>query len=287
MYRIAIADDEGIVIDALKFIIEKNFSQECIIESTKTGRGFIELVESFRPDIAFVDIQMPGFSGIDAMTEIRKTNSNIIFIVLTAYDKFKYAQESIKLGVFDYINKPINQPIIVNCLQQAMMQIRKEREKRSYELMIREKMEIVIPIVESVMIYSILFQENYEREINNFKQLLGIEQTHGFMMVIECGDSIEGSHVTNALGATVKIQSYYQSIRDIIKEYFYCIIGSMMANMMIIFVPCEALVESIEYEERIQLINKTREMTRRLRKQTDVQFRVSIGSIKTDRKSVV
>ena len=70
MYRIAIADDEGIVIDALKFIIEKNFSEECIIESTKTGRGLLEVTESCRPDIAFVDIQMPGFSGIDAMTEI-------------------------------------------------------------------------------------------------------------------------------------------------------------------------------------------------------------------------
>ena len=223
---------------------------------------------------------MPGFSGIDAMTEIRKTNSNIIFIVLTAYDKFKYAQDSIKLGVFDYINKPINQPVIVACLQQAMQQIRKEREKRSHELMIREKMEIVMPIVESVMIYSIIFQENYENQINNFKHLLGIRQEYGFMMVIECGDTIEGSHVTNALGASVKIQSYYQNLREIIKEYFYCIIGSMMANMMIVFVPCDALVEETEYEERIQLINKTREMIRRLRKQTDVQFRVSIGSIK-------
>ena len=133
MYRIAIADDEGIVIDALKFIIEKNFSEKCIIESTKTGRGLIELTESFRPDIACVDIQMPGFSGIDAMTEIRKTNSNIIFIVLTDYDTFKYSQDSIKVAVFDYINKPINQPVIEACLKQAMQQIRKEREKRSHE----------------------------------------------------------------------------------------------------------------------------------------------------------
>ena len=59
MYKIMIADDESIVIDALKFIIERNFQDECIIESAKTGRKVIELADYFRPDIVFMDIQMP------------------------------------------------------------------------------------------------------------------------------------------------------------------------------------------------------------------------------------
>ena len=67
MYRIMLADDEGIVIDSLKFIIEKNFPGECEIQSAKTGRSVIELAETFRPDIAFMDIRMPGINGIDAM----------------------------------------------------------------------------------------------------------------------------------------------------------------------------------------------------------------------------
>ena len=99
MYRIMLADDEGIAIDSLKFIIEKNFSGQCEIEYAKTGRKVIELAENFRPDIAFMDIQMPGINGIEAMKEIRKANSKILFIVMTAYDKFDYAKESINLGV--------------------------------------------------------------------------------------------------------------------------------------------------------------------------------------------
>ena len=58
MYKIMLADDEGIVIDALSFIIQKNFGDSCMIESAKTGRSVIELAERFRPDIAFMDIQM-------------------------------------------------------------------------------------------------------------------------------------------------------------------------------------------------------------------------------------
>ena len=59
MYKVMLADDEGIVIDSLKFIIEKSFPGQCEIASAKTGRSVIELADSFRPDIAFMDIQMP------------------------------------------------------------------------------------------------------------------------------------------------------------------------------------------------------------------------------------
>ncbi len=78
MYRIMLADDEGIVIDSLRFIIEKEFGQNCLIKSAKTGRSVIELAENFRPEIAIMDIQMPGINGIEAMREIKKTNHNIV-----------------------------------------------------------------------------------------------------------------------------------------------------------------------------------------------------------------
>ena len=47
MYKIMLADDEGIVIDSLKFIIGKEFGDECIVEYAKTGRSVIELAENF------------------------------------------------------------------------------------------------------------------------------------------------------------------------------------------------------------------------------------------------
>ena len=104
MYKIMLADDEGIVIDSLRFILSKEFGDTCVIESAKTGRSVIELAEHFDPDIAIMDIQMPGINGIEAMREIRETNTNTIFIVMSAYDKFDYAKEAIGLGVLEYLN---------------------------------------------------------------------------------------------------------------------------------------------------------------------------------------
>lgn len=280
MYKIMIADDEGIVIDALKFIIEKNFGDSCMIESAKTGRSVIELAENFRPDIALMDIQMPGINGIEAMKEIQKSNSNIIFIVVTAYDKFDYAKEAIGLGVMEYVNKPIDRNKIVSLLGKAMAKIDDNRAKRSSDLSAKEKLETVIPIIESGFIYSVLFQENYAEETENFKRFFEIEEEYGYMMVIECGDSAEKGHLTNAIGASVRVHSNYTRLRETVKEYFPGIVGPMMANAVIVFVPCAGEAAAQEYEERIKVIENARKMVRRLKRDIDAQFRVGIGSIK-------
>jgi len=280
MYKIMLADDEGIVIDALKFIIAKNFGDSCIIEFAKTGRSVIELAEHFRPDIAFIDIQMPGINGIEAMKEIKKNNKSTIFIVVSAYDKFDYAKEAIGLGVLDYVNKPIDQKVIVSLMQQAMEKVDAEKEKRSNDLMIKEKLETVIPIIESGLIYSVLFQENYAEDVENFKRLLGINEDYGYMMIVKFGDSLVDGRLTNAVGASVKAQAKYMEIREIIKEFFPGIVGSMMANMVIVYVPCHSNEQEDEYQGRIDVIETARKMVRKLRRAVDAQFRVGIGSTK-------
>ena len=138
MYRVMLADDEGIVLDSLKMIIEKRFPGECQIETAKTGRSVIELAESFRPNVAFMDIQMPGINGIEAMKEIQESNPSIVFIVLTAYDRFDYAKEAINLGVFEYLNKPFSPGTIEEVLKKAFKLVDSRKKKRSDDLIIKE-----------------------------------------------------------------------------------------------------------------------------------------------------
>lgn len=279
MYRIMLADDEGIVIDSLKFIIQKEFGDNCMIEFAKTGRSVIELAESFRPDIAIMDIQMPGINGIDAMREIKENNRNTIFIVMSAYDKFDYAKEAINLGVLEYLNKPVERTKIVQVLKKAMHMIDGEREKRSNELLVKEKLETVVPIIENGLIYSILFQEHFQEDIDNFKALLGIEQNYGYMGVLVCGDSLEGNHMTNAVGASVRVQNSYMEVREVVRGFFPNIImGALMANKIALFIPTEK--SQMDYNDRIEIIEKSRELVRKLKKRIDVVFRMGIGSVR-------
>ena len=280
MYKIMLADDEGIVIDSLKFIIEKEFGDECQIEYAKTGRSVIELAENDRPDIAIMDIQMPGINGIDAMKEIRANNKNVIFIVMSAYDKFDYAKEAIKLGVMEYITKPMEKSKIIAALQKAMGKIDKERMKRSNDLLIREKLETVVPIIESGLIYNMLFQEHFTEDIDNYKNLLGITQNQAYMLAVVCGDDQEGSHMTNAVGSSVKMQQHDKVVRECMKEYYpNCVVGSTMGNKLAVMIPYDG--DKMEYNERIAIIEKSRELVRVLRRKTDISFRVGISSVKT------
>lgn len=275
MYKIMLADDEGIVIDSLRFIIEKEFGDQCQIESAKTGRSVIELAEHFRPDIAFMDIQMPGINGIEAMREIRQNNANTIFIVMSAYDKFDYAKEAINLGVLEYLNKPVEKGKIIEVLRRAMGIIDKEREKRSRDLMIREKMETVVPIIENGLIYTLLFQEYFEEDVENFKNLLEIKEDYCYMGVLVFGEDQEGNHMTNVVGTSVRVQNHYNEVREIVRGYFKCIMGSAMANKIAVLIPMAE--EKQDYDERIAVIDKAREMVRRLRSRMDVSFRMGFG----------
>ncbi|MBR4529853.1 MAG: helix-turn-helix domain-containing protein [Lachnospiraceae bacterium] len=274
MYKVMLADDEGIVTDSLRYILEESFAGQCEIRSAKTGRAVIELAETFRPDIAFMDIQMPGINGIEAMREIRTGNENTIFIVLTAYDKFDYARQSIGLGVLDYLNKPFSRDAIEEVMRRAMAQVDAARTRRKNELQIREKIETVTPIIESGFIYSVLFQGN-EAEAEKYRTLLGIEEEYGFMVVITADEPGEGAG--NPVGTGIRIQTEAAKLRDVIRGHFNCIVGPLLSNKVICFFP--AANASADYNARVSLIERSETLIRELGERFDAAFRIGIGSV--------
>ena len=279
MFRILLADDEGIMLESLKHIIATSFGSECDIRCVKTGRAVVEMAESFHPDIAFVDIHMPGLSGIQAIQEIRKVNNEMIIIIITAYDKFAYAKEAVNLGVMEYLTKPIsNKKVILDVCMKAMQRVEEARQKRSDDLKIRERLEIVVPMIESGFIYSML-QDDGAADSSGYEELLGIRDNYGFCLVLEFGDRDESGRLTNVIGSSVKANKYYQAMREIVRDYFSCIAGPVMGNRVVLFVPSSEPV--LKYEERVEVITRTRTMLQKLEEHIGSDFRSGIGSTKT------
>lgn len=276
MYKILIADDEGIVIDALKFIIEKNFGADCQLCIAKTGRQAIEEAERFRPDIAFLDIQMPGINGLKAMEEIRRHNSGIKVLILTAYDNFDYAKEALRLGAVNYLMKPINKNVIIDQLTNIMHMIDEERKKRVDDLAFREKMGTVLPIIENGFAMSLIVQNESEDSTAQYRTLLDISEAYGVIMVLEWGEGREKFGMGNPVGSGIRAHKFYNKMIELVKVSFKSYISSIIGNKVICVVPKSE--PKLEYNERLQMIEKVRHMTTLMNQMLDVDFRVGIGS---------
>ncbi len=96
-----IADDERLMRDQLRMRLEQVWPELEILGEAKNGDEAIELVNELKPDFTFLDIRMPGKTGMEAAAEIGN-KSNVVFV--TAYDA--YAVEAFERGAVDYVLKP-------------------------------------------------------------------------------------------------------------------------------------------------------------------------------------
>ena len=124
MYRILIADDEGIMLESLKSIISSNYGNECEIHTAKTGRAVVEEAEKYPPDICFMDIQMPVMNGYDSTRHIRALERpDIKSMPIIAMSANAFA-EDIKLckesGMNEHIAKPIDFGKVLEILEKYL-----------------------------------------------------------------------------------------------------------------------------------------------------------------------
>ncbi|HWQ98979.1 MAG TPA: helix-turn-helix domain-containing protein [Clostridia bacterium] len=271
MYKILLADDEGIELDALTFILEKSFPGQCSIETAKTGYDAVELAERFRPDIAVMDIRMPGINGMEAIQAIQATSPGILFIVLTAYDKFEYAKEAIRLSVFEFLTKPVNRLVFADVLRRAMGKVDSERKARNTALKTRERMENMLPVLENSFVYLLLMQSDDPAAYARLFDLLGIDAKYATIMVLELTRMVDG----DMLDLNIKTSEGYSAIRGLIKESFPCVVGPAMANRIIIIRPADE--PENEYYERLLLIEQGRALAHRVEDRCGVECKLGIG----------
>src|SRR5437763_9317140 len=108
MMKIIIADDESLARSLLKNILQElNLPPGCMKEASD-GEQMIEQVKRYTPELVFVDIRMPKLNGLDAIRKAKTFSPYTRWVILTGFSEFRYAHEAIKLGVSDYLLKPID-----------------------------------------------------------------------------------------------------------------------------------------------------------------------------------
>ena len=122
MYRILLADDEGIMLESLKKIIETEYGNECEIHCAKSGRVVVEMAQAYSPDICFMDIQMPTMNGYEAARAIRAASrSDAVRIPIIAITSNAFS-EDVKMALAAGMNAHIAKPFELKLLKKIIRQ---------------------------------------------------------------------------------------------------------------------------------------------------------------------
>jgi two-component system response regulator YesN len=134
MYRVLIVDDDKAVRYMLKRF--KGWESYGFLLEGEAGDGkeALKKLQTNHFDLVISDIKMPGMDGIEFLNEIRSGGNDICVLFLSTHSDFSYAKQGIRLGVFDYLTKPLNEDALCEALDRAMVYLDgKKFKKDSFE----------------------------------------------------------------------------------------------------------------------------------------------------------
>ncbi len=134
--RVLVLDDEYLI----RWTLQKNLEKEGYeVILAETGEEALEKVREEAPDLALLDIKLPGMDGYEVLEKALKIDEGIIPIMITAFDEVEKVVRAMRLGAFDYITKPFDFSKVHLSIQKALeaSQLRREirhlrREKRNW-----------------------------------------------------------------------------------------------------------------------------------------------------------
>ena len=129
--NLLIADDENLELKVLEKTVKKHFVDELEIFASSNGRKASQICDEVKPDIALLDIEMPGMNGIELAKYIKEKYADCIIIFITAYDRFDYAIEAMHIKAFDYLLKPWKEERLCELINTAIENVRSMQKKDS------------------------------------------------------------------------------------------------------------------------------------------------------------
>jgi len=223
MLKCYILDDEQHAVDALNALLKKKFSEQVLVVGSNTDPvAAIDEIDEYKPDILFLDVEMPAMNGLEVIRHFPQPKFNIIFT--TAHEK--YALPALKAAATDYLVKPLSPQDVYDALQKCMQHHASSGEAKpagAHRITLNTASEILVVSVEDII--RVEADDNYSqfyfinrpkllisKTLKEFEQLLvphdffRIHQSHLInLMHVESVQSEDGGFVVMKQGHKVDI----------------------------------------------------------------------------------
>ena len=128
MLKVFLVEDETIIRQGIRNNIDWGAHGLELVGEAEDGEYAYPMILKSRPDILLTDVKMPFMDGLELSHLVRKQLPGTKIIILSGYDEFEYAKEAIKIGISDYLLKPVTPSALIDALKKAAEGIREERE---------------------------------------------------------------------------------------------------------------------------------------------------------------
>jgi len=186
MFSVLIVDDEEPVLESYEFMLN-SFSEGdggktpfTLAGKARTGYEALRLIHETKPDLVFMDINIPGMDGLTVLEEVYKKYPRMVCILSTAYERFDLAKRAIPLGAFAYLVKPVSKKTFFSTLENVLVKLRSLPPEDS---------EYGEPRVT-------LFQRDILKAMNEqrwtwYREKLALPSDYGFVLLVELEQDME------------------------------------------------------------------------------------------------
>ena len=151
LLKLVIVDDEPILLQGLLNTYDWEDMGLEVAGFAQSGEQAIEVIKEVKPHVVLTDIRMKQITGLMVMEEIQKTDLECLFIVLSAYREFDYAQQACDLGAYAYLLKPIEDDKLKETMQGAyqtcMERMESEEKYESWEKLLVKDSDSFVQVV--------------------------------------------------------------------------------------------------------------------------------------------
>lgn len=131
MIRVLLVDDEQFIRQGLRQLVDWEKYGCQIMAEAENGMDAIRILEEMDIDLVFVDIRMPGMTGIELISYVQSNmHRQVRFVILTGYAEFEYARKALQMKVIDYMLKPVQEEQLVGILKKVNLDYQRQQQEQ-------------------------------------------------------------------------------------------------------------------------------------------------------------
>lgn len=270
-YKVMIVDDEYLVRELLVRSVDFDKLDCEVVKKASCAAEAYDYLDEADVDIVITDINMPVINGVEMSRVIKAQFPKIKVLILTGFDEFQYAKDSILIGVDDYILKPINENEIEEALERVIQKIDEENEVDLELSEIKRQLTSSIPVLKEKYILDMLRGKIERDELLSNQSFLDIPMDGCFYQVglIE----LSSASYDNDVVEEERLLGLYKIKHMLLQD-------KIRFNKLEVFVDHNDRVLVFSCEPEYQMYDTFSYLSRTLNENAQFNFNAGIGGVK-------